>query len=1099
MNRSIEIEPRFRRSVRIDSDYNNWSAIDGFYCTNSYQQAINFVGKHIRETGQAAFTWTGPYGCGKSSLALALACLAGAKKPLRDKASKIFDDSTVSNLKNALPYFPSRWDVLPIVAEKRSLTKQLAEALRIKGRPSTKSVLRRLETITSNRGLLLFIDELGRGLEAASEGDGDIHILQDIAELSSRSGGKLILIGILHQSFEEYAERLGKTLKSSWAKIQGRFVDITISVSLEENIELISNALGNKYGKSVLGPTARATANILRANSSKSSKTQLTKRLKQCYPLHPLVACLLSPLSRSRFGQNQRSVFSFLNSSEPFGLQDSDSFVSKENTIYQTYHLWDYVKSNFEGAVLSSTDGRRWSTALDAIERCSVRGGTDLEIKILKTIGLVELLKGKSNLTSTRECIEIALSGMAESKEIIHALQTLQIHSEIVFRKHLGQYVLYAGSDFDIELRISEIIAKKDFSSIKLIQSLADIQPILAKRHYDKTGAMRWFELSVTSVEQISETVSIREENDIVGKILIVVPSRNETKAEVKEKINKLLSKKKEIALIVGYSPFSQVLVELGDELAAIKQLDSLYPELRGDPIARREIEVRSAGLKQRIEETIQMLINDSEWFSLDAKPIRLTKRQFNEQLSDLCDRKFSNCPRIKNEMLNCTKPSSSAISARTKLMKKMASNMEIEDIGYNDAKYPADRGLFESVIKSKQIYDKSQNYSKFVIPTSKNEYNLYYLWNEADKLLDKSSHTLVTAKDIIKKWASPPIGLKSGLAPVYIVAYALSRHNTVAVYGEEVFQSSFSELCVEYLARNASDISFRRIELQGVTKSILQQLSNFLNLDCPDEPLSVARAIVSQFDSIVPWTMRTQSLTSNTLKARDILKRAKDPNKLLFEDFPSLTRNSPNSKVNANEVARVVRDAIAELKAAYPKVLSELKALLHNELGLIDNSLNSLDNLRSRADNIRDIGGDLRMDAFISRLAGYYGTDENIEGIASIAANKLPKDWNDTDLRKTVVELTTICKRFLNLETLARVKGRKSKRQALAVVVGKDDAQLPLIEEFQIADTDKKDISRATDILVDALGNLKQDRREIILAALVEVTSRYLQTESEF
>ena len=38
--------------------------------------------------------------------------------------------------------------------------------------------------------------------------------------------------------------------------------------------------------------------------------------------MHPIVSSLLGPISRRRFGQNQRSIFGFLNSSEPLGFQD---------------------------------------------------------------------------------------------------------------------------------------------------------------------------------------------------------------------------------------------------------------------------------------------------------------------------------------------------------------------------------------------------------------------------------------------------------------------------------------------------------------------------------------------------------------------------------------------------------------------------------------------------------------------------------------------------------------------------------------------------------------------------------------------------------
>jgi len=90
------------------------------------------------------------------------------------------------------------------------------------------------------------MDELGRGLEAAADGEGDLHLLQDMAELAARGQGKFIFLGILHQAFEEYAERLGRKARDSWAKIQGRFVDISISVTLEETVELIGEALGHE-------------------------------------------------------------------------------------------------------------------------------------------------------------------------------------------------------------------------------------------------------------------------------------------------------------------------------------------------------------------------------------------------------------------------------------------------------------------------------------------------------------------------------------------------------------------------------------------------------------------------------------------------------------------------------------------------------------------------------------------------------------------------------------------------------------------------------------------------------------------------------------
>src|SRR5262249_57372243 len=75
----VEIAARFRRSVRIDVDLDDPSALENFYCPRSFAEALTALASHLKSTGQAAFTWTGPYGGGKSSLALAFAALMSGR------------------------------------------------------------------------------------------------------------------------------------------------------------------------------------------------------------------------------------------------------------------------------------------------------------------------------------------------------------------------------------------------------------------------------------------------------------------------------------------------------------------------------------------------------------------------------------------------------------------------------------------------------------------------------------------------------------------------------------------------------------------------------------------------------------------------------------------------------------------------------------------------------------------------------------------------------------------------------------------------------------------------------------------------------------
>ncbi len=68
---------------------------------------------------------------------------------------------------------------------------------------------------------------MGKLLEAAADGDGDVYFYQLIAELASRSNGRFIVVGILHQTFQEYAATASKKIRDEWGKVHGRFVDIS--------------------------------------------------------------------------------------------------------------------------------------------------------------------------------------------------------------------------------------------------------------------------------------------------------------------------------------------------------------------------------------------------------------------------------------------------------------------------------------------------------------------------------------------------------------------------------------------------------------------------------------------------------------------------------------------------------------------------------------------------------------------------------------------------------------------------------------------------------------------------------------------------------
>src|ERR1044072_4960930 len=179
----VDISRRFLRSVRIDADYGRLDAIEGFVLQPSSGLALEIVAKHLLETQQRAFFWTGPYGGGKSSLALVLASLVSSDRKLRQAAKLAARlEKNDSILKAFDASDDQSWTVLPIVGKRASFVGELEsviaalphrrkKAAQNRGARNVISELVALAESPSTRGVLLLIDELGKFLEHSARQD----------------------------------------------------------------------------------------------------------------------------------------------------------------------------------------------------------------------------------------------------------------------------------------------------------------------------------------------------------------------------------------------------------------------------------------------------------------------------------------------------------------------------------------------------------------------------------------------------------------------------------------------------------------------------------------------------------------------------------------------------------------------------------------------------------------------------------------------------------------------------------------------------------------------------------------------------------------
>ena len=1112
LGKRVCIARRFLRSIRIDTDLGELTALEGFVCPQSSADVLVTMARHVSETGQGAFTWTGPYGSGKSSLVVSLAALLNGNAGLQDQAARLFGRKLSNTLRKALPTGTKGWRVLPVVGRRDHPVAVIGDSMKKAGLVArlprggwTEPKL--IDALTEaaaakpkpHGGLILFIDEMGKFLEAAAQDGSDIYILQQLAEAASRSNGRFLMVGVLHQAFEEYAHRLSHEMRDEWAKIQGRFVDLVVDTAGEEQIELISRAIKSDPAPKPFGALAATVAAFAR-RARAGNASRLVSMLEACWPLHPVVACLLGPISRRRFGQNQRSIFGFLNSAEPHGFQDFLEHAD-DDALYRPERLWDYLRANLEPSILASPDGHRWALAAEALEHCEAIGGESLHIRLLKTIAVIDLFKERSGLVANFDLLKSCFRD-ASAKALEKALSQLDTWSFTIFKKFLDAHAIYAGSDFDIDRAVRaalDEINEVDFAALK---SLAGLQPILAKRHYHETGALRWFDVNIVPVSDLDALAAAFEpENGEIGQFLQAIPTEGESEEVANDICRKAARHSDSWDIVVGVSNRTWAIIPLARELFALDRVSNDHPELTGDSVARREVSARIAALQALLETELHKTFNSARWFRKNHQPRRLRQSDLNSVASELANKRFNACPKLHNELLNRQKPSSNAIAAQNILLRNMVMNEGTERLGIDG--FPAEGGLFASILESTGLYVRDGKRWLFASPTKGGDdpCRLAPVWQKALDHVRENAGRTVPVSELFDEWREPPFGVKGGLMPILAVAFMLSHRDKLAVYREGIFRARFDDVDVEYLAKDASAIQLRWMNLTEVSRRLLSDMAKVVrSLDSSNElvhlePIDVARGLVAIFDRLPQWTKRTMRLSANAVYVRDIFNRANDPNKFLFDDIPA-TLGEDVSLARAKDLNRVVasvRGGLEELVQAYPEMMHRLRDLMLAELQVPNASPESLAELRDRAENIKQLAGDFRLDAFVGRLARFDGSNDSFEAIASLAANKPPREWADPDLDRTAIELADMAQKFVRAETYARVKGRPEKRHSMAVVIGMDGRPAPLLEEFNIADSDRAAVNELIERVATALADADTTRRSVVLAALAELSTRYM------
>lgn len=1080
----------FQRSVNISYDSDNLEVLQNFYCPISYEQVLIKMIENVKQTEQSSFTWTGPYGSGKSSLAIFLQALINHD----EKISKIAKSKlSATNKKEITKFFDVKksWKVVNIIGRNDSPENIFKDCLNLPKSADSEEILNKLKS-ENDKGIhvIVFIDELGKIFDTASKSENaeDVYFLQQVAEFANRSQGKFLLIGILHQSFMAYAQKNKNKNYNDWLKIQGRFVDCPINLSVDEQIYLIGNIINHnneelidKLKKKVgfnhkISTIIKNISDVKKTNSEKLSDV-----LSRIFPIQPLVAILLCNLSKKNFGQNQRSIFSFLMSAETNGF--SHYLKNTDNDEFQLYSpmlFWDYLQSNLNSLIYNSEYAKQWILSQLVIDRYEAKGNDDI-VSIIKTICVIGLFADDSGVHATDELLSSATN--IPLRQLKKYLEELQESSIIFYKKYSQSYVLSEGSDFDLQKTIDSYLVNLD--NLKF-SSLEQFSPIIAKKHYQNTGALRWLSVKIipfsSNLEKELLLLSNKANSSLIGYLVLILPKDKKEENNVSQFLKNYdynIYKNLVLGLVESY----EHIIDVFKESIALNEILKHEEKLLNDKIARQEVENRLLDSERELGVLLSIAIQETQWHGYFlTQPQRLSAFQLSTLSSKLADNLVYQGFVCNNELVNTNTPSPSAKGAIRELVRRMIENSEEKNLGI--IKYPAERGIYESVLFKNQIHiqDDAGNY-RFARPLRE---DLSYLWQTADDIIREANGEIVTAKQIYDVWGDLPIGLKQGLFEILYIAYLMSRYHELAFYIEEEYRPTLQYLLAEYLIKDPSSVGIREISHLQQAQDWIFLLKNTLENDpvlslrlkepMVETPLSIARGLIAVFLSMPSWVQRTNHFSAKTKQLRNYLKQANDPNKLLFDELPQFF--NPNQS-DEQKVESII-NSLHEMDFLYQNLVEKVNSNLIGYLKVNDSEKGFLE-INKRAKKIFGKSGDYLLDAFISRLSTYNGSWNDAESlIGLLAGNKPSKNWIDQDIIRAEQQLANSCYHFLETEINSEVLG-DTNRLKVGIITKTPSQSDSKIIEAHITSQNKKLIDETTLKLLSVLEKEKLDRNDSI------------------
>ncbi|MCB0706408.1 MAG: hypothetical protein KDC34_13925 [Saprospiraceae bacterium] len=1017
------------------------------------------------KSGSRSFVIVGAYGSGKSIFLWAFAKTLG-------------QSSSFFNVPEEIE--ASKFHVVNIVGEYRSMMEAFAEEFQPGEEYDTDSILDAIHDSyeaqrENGKGLLIILDEFGKFLEYAAKFDPEeeLYFIQELAEYINDYELDILFVSTLHQNFGAYGFQLKKEQQNEWTKVQGRFKEITFNEPVEQLLFLASERLD-------LGDRLKPKGFVPLFKSIKRSKSfplrdYLTEDIAQkLLPLDILSAGVLT-LALQRYGQNERSLFSFLESDDQLGINKE-----LESAFYNLADVYDYLKYSF--SIINTKHNPhyvQWASMASTLERAEGVFDEDYTdaCALIKTIGLLNTFGAGGMIIDDQFFFEYGKRALGIKKPQ-GVLKQLVNHRLIRYTKYNRKYVLFEGTDLDIELAIDEAgnLVEKVGNIVDPLKEYFEFQVVLAKSVYYQKGTPRFFEYVIS--EELKEHYASGEIDGYINLIFNEEISIDNLKGWAAKDNRPIL-----------YCLYENT-AEIHKLLFEIRKVEKVIESNQEDRIAVRELknilEHQKRLLNHYVLDTFNNDSSSVRWVDYEGEHNIENERMLNQRLSAICNHVYHETPIFSSELINKTKLSGAIRTAQRNFIKHMIEFHSDPNWNFDPNLFPPEKSIFFSLVKDKGLIGQDDNeHVEFQQPTDE---SFSSLWDKSLAFLESTKSGKRSLREFIEILNQQPLKLKYGFSQFWVPLFLFAKRNDYALFEGEAYIPTITSDTLQIVLKYPHKYYIKAFLVEGVDLKLFKLYRKFLNqserLPTNESFIETIRPFLSFLKKLTKYSRSTNRISAKAQKVRSAITKAKDPEALFFKDLPlamgTSKRELLSNKEKAAEYIQQLEDIIIEIRTSFDSLIQRYLDKIHELTGYE----NLREELIARYSSLNVALMSPKQRVFFNRLVSDLDQNSWLSSLCQGLIGKTLENIEDEDEAKLYQSFSLMLEELDNLYDISIIAPERENDNEIMLV---DIQTIDQGRKRKVIQFSKEKQRKAIDLKAKLLGSLS-DEKAVSIAVIAEI-----------